>query len=110
MKDAYRADIIDKHLRAQEEDDYYLVQVTGSAGKNINLDQGALLLLKQYYEGTLTPAKQPDDTPELDFKTIAQNAILALIDGCELTKEEKLDMLQLSEEEFCDVMGFALDE
>lgn len=51
MKDAYKVDIIDKHLKAQAEDEYYLVQVTGSAGKNINLDKEALLLLKEYYEG-----------------------------------------------------------
>ena len=51
MKDVYKVDMINKHLKAQEKDDYYLVQVTGTAGKNINLDKKTLLLLKEYYEG-----------------------------------------------------------
>lgn len=51
MRDVYKVDMINKHLKAQEEDEYYFVQVTGIAGKNINLDREALLLLKEYYEG-----------------------------------------------------------
>ncbi len=53
MKDSYKAGIIEKHIEASKKDEYYLAQVTGSAGKNINLDEGALLLLKRYFEGDL---------------------------------------------------------
>ncbi len=51
MKDLYKVGMIVKHLKAQTDDEYYLVQVTGNAGKPINLDKDALLLLKKYYEG-----------------------------------------------------------
>ncbi len=53
MKDSYKAGIIEKHIEATKNDEYYNAQVTGSAGKNINLDEGALNLLKKYYEGKL---------------------------------------------------------
>lgn len=49
--DKYKVNIIDKHLEAMKNDEYYLVQLSGSECKNINMDEGALLLLKKYYEG-----------------------------------------------------------
>ena len=51
MKDAYKANIIKQHIEATKNDEYYFAQVTGSAGKPINLDESALTLLKNYYEG-----------------------------------------------------------
>ena len=56
--DQYKVNMIDKHLKAMKNDAYYLAQLSGSEGKNINLDEGALLLLKQYYEGKMTANKK----------------------------------------------------
>ena len=51
--DTYKTQIIDGQIRALKEDEYNLVQLVGPGGKNINLDEGALLLLKRYYsQGT----------------------------------------------------------
>ena len=48
MKDAYKANIIKQHIEATKNDEYYFAQVTGNAGKPINLDESALTLLKNY--------------------------------------------------------------
>ena len=53
-KDPYKVDIIEKHISAMRTDEYYLAQLCGPAGKNINLDEGALQLLKKYYAGENT--------------------------------------------------------
>ena len=57
--DDYKVMHIDKHLRALKEDDYYLAQLKGPAGKNINIDKGALLLLRAYYEGKDICIREP---------------------------------------------------
>ena len=52
-KDQYKVNIIKQHIEAMGNDEYYFAQVVGNAGKPINLSKGALILLRQYYEGTL---------------------------------------------------------
>ena len=51
MKDAYKVNVINQHIEAAKADEYYSAQLTGKAGKPINLDEGALNLLKEYYGG-----------------------------------------------------------
>ncbi len=51
MKDAYKAEIMSRHLEALKKDENYTASVSGSAGNPIKLDEGALLLLKMYYKG-----------------------------------------------------------
>ncbi len=50
MGDPYKVKIIESHLEQMGKDTYYHPQLAGMAGKNINLDRGALELLKDYYE------------------------------------------------------------
>ena len=49
-RDPYKADILKKHLEKMRNDEYYMAQVTGSAGKNINLTEAALALLINHFE------------------------------------------------------------
>lgn len=49
-RDPYKADILKKHLEKMQKDEYYLPQVNGSAGKNINLTEAALALLINHFE------------------------------------------------------------
>lgn len=50
MKDAYRVRRIKEEIEKLKTDEYYLVQLKGFTGKGINLDEGALRLLLEYYE------------------------------------------------------------
>ena len=62
MKDAYKVDQINQHIEAAKADEYYTAQLTGKAGKPINLDNDALLLLKEHYEGEDEfPVKSPEE-------------------------------------------------
>lgn len=51
MKDPYKAKVIKGELEKMENDEFYLVRLKGGTGKAINLDEGALKLLLDYYEG-----------------------------------------------------------
>ncbi len=46
----------------------------------------------------------------IDYRSIAQRVINAFLEGCELKKDEILECLDITEEEFCETMGFSLDE
>ena len=59
MRDPYKVNIIQENLGKMAGDEYYLVRLKGDAGKSINLDEGALKLLKAYYEDTV-PALTPE--------------------------------------------------
>lgn len=54
MRNAYRANIISQHIEAAKKDEYYHAQLTGSAGKPINLDEEDLILLKKHYENEIS--------------------------------------------------------
>ena len=66
--DIYKAEIIDGQIRALKEDEYNHVQLVDPGGKNINLDEGALLLLKRYYSES--------DMPEAVQKLLAADRIV----------------------------------
>lgn len=51
MKDPYKAKVIKGELEKMKNDEFYLVRLKGGTGKAINLDEDALKLLIEHYEG-----------------------------------------------------------
>lgn len=51
MKDTYKVDILDKNLKEMAADEYYIPRLRGDMYNAINLDEGAMNLLKDYYSG-----------------------------------------------------------
>lgn len=47
----YKLEQIEKHIEASDNEERYCAQLTGVAGKPINLDRNALVLLERYYSG-----------------------------------------------------------
>lgn len=56
-----------------------------------------------------TSENQTEDS-SIDYRNVAQRAINAFLEGCELEKNEIFECLDITEEEFCETMGFGLDE
>lgn len=59
-KDQYKVKVIQENLDQMVEDEYYLVRLRGDAGKAINIDAPALLLLQAYYSGLINIAKSEE--------------------------------------------------
>ena len=72
-------------------DEYHLSQLSGGHLKNINLDEDALILLRQYYEGKIKPGVISVETPGgniiVETKGAAEEYpgvyITIVKDGCE---------------------------
>lgn len=47
--DDYKVKVLEQCLTQMKKDEYYLVRVKGDDTKSINLDEGAVELLIQYY-------------------------------------------------------------
>ena len=56
--DKYKVDIIEKHIEKMEADEYYIPRLKGDMYNSINLDTGAMNLLKDYYSGKLNKAER----------------------------------------------------
>ena len=89
--DKYKVEIINEHIKALAEDEYHLAQLSGGHFKNINLDENALILLRQYYEGKIKPGSMSVETPDGDIVVEAKGAteeypgvyVTTVKDGCE---------------------------
>lgn len=99
--DAYKTKIIDGQIKALKEDEYNLVQLVGPGGKNINLDEGALLLLKRYYSGSDMPEAVQKllntDSGRIGFECLEQDTFDPTVNYEEIGRDLKRTIIKHKE-------------
>ena len=98
MRDTYKVNVINQHIEAAKADEYYTAQLTGKAGKPINLDNDALQLLKEHYEGEDGfPVKSPEEVlASMDEDGRVEGYVdICIYDIIDNSAEDFLDMISM---------------